>query len=148
LLIVFGILAGTKVSPKTKTAPALYDAIADTTIVDTVMIENDKWDTPYIALGYSSYGQAISSDTAPIFNIEIAPCFASISDSFAVGPAATLGVDTLTKSANVDETTWHSLSDYYPANQKYIVRIICAEIDVSDTDSIGVKLYYAKPEKR
>lgn len=129
-------------------ADALYDAVGDTTIVDTVTISNDLYETPYICMGYHSYGQTLSNDTAPIFNIEIVPCFATLSDSLQTGAAATLGVDTITKNANCDKTTWHSLSSYYPANQRFIVRVICAEIDVSDTDSIGARLYIAKPSKK
>jgi len=145
LLIAISLKAGVI---ELTSSDALFDAVSDTSIVDTVLIENDKWDTPYICIGYHSYGQTLSNDTAPIFNIEIVPSFTSLLDSLQTGPAVTLGVDTITKNANCDETTWHSLSDYYPANQRFIIRVICAEIDVSDTDSIGARAYLAKPEKR
>jgi hypothetical protein len=145
ILATFMIIAGTV--DKTD-ADALYDAVGDTTIMDTFDISNDKFETPYIGVGYHSYGQTLSNDTAPIFKLEVVPCFATISDSLQSGAAVTLATDTITKNANCNKTTAYSLSSYFPAYQTYIVRLICLEIDVSDTDSIGARLYLTRPTKK
>lgn len=144
--IVIFLMNGT-IERTPSSGDALFDALGDS-IIDTVTISNDIYETPYVCMGYHSYGQTLSNDTAPIITISIKPCFASITDSVETGPWAVLYADTITKNANVDATTWHSLSDYYPANQKFIVKAVCSEIDVTDTDSIGTRMYYAMPSKK
>lgn len=119
-----------------------------TIFVDTVSISNAKYVTPYLCIGYASYGKTMSSDSEAIVSVTITPFLSAITDSLGGTAPVALLSDTIAKGANCNKTSRKSLSAYFPAFQTYIVTLARVKSDKSDNDSLYVKLYLATPENK
>ena len=102
-LIVLALMLALPVMGSTRFLKGAKMTGASTTILtDTVTIENNLYGTPYLCVGYASYGNTMSNDSATIITVTITPFLAALTDSLGGTAAVTLATVRFSSLTTVD----------------------------------------------